>query len=303
MKRTILCVFAAIMAVSAFAQTDTKMRVWSGNEVIGQKSVSDVDSITFVQTNEEDIWGEKAGTIYTTDVVVKQDIRVGGTVLGNLVAKEDVFPKNENDETYIPAGTTLQSVLEKILYKNEEDKPSVKWYWGVVGGGSIENQIPFTEGYDCTSDVLDHVCEIVDGVDSTPNDAIMAFRSMTEELTSTKSLSVIPAQAFRTSDGALAETLTTPNGPFQFIVLVPKAKFNTVSDIYDCFDVTDSFGANWTTTTEGKWITNCCEVVIRNQSWYMWSIGGNPAAVTSRFKGLIPTGQNFIVTFNNVKPY
>ena len=74
------------------------------------------DNITLEGTNGQlKITGPYIPTQYTTEnIIIAEDIEIGGTKLGDIIASEDIF-KTDDQRDIIPSGMTLQEVLVKIL--------------------------------------------------------------------------------------------------------------------------------------------------------------------------------------------
>ena len=80
MKKTILCVFAAMIAVSTFAQSsDSGLRVWENNVITYQAPVDNIDSITFVSKSA--IGESLIGDLITgITPIMENDVEVGYTL-------------------------------------------------------------------------------------------------------------------------------------------------------------------------------------------------------------------------------
>lgn len=74
------------------------------------------DNITLEGTNGQlKITGPNVPAQYTTkDIIVAENIEIGGTKIGDIIAGEDIF-KTEDNKDIIPAGMSLHDVLVKIL--------------------------------------------------------------------------------------------------------------------------------------------------------------------------------------------
>lgn len=101
-----------LVEFSANQESDTSIKFLAG------------DNITLEGTTGQlKITGPNVPSQYTTkDIIIAEDIEVGGTKIGDIIAGEDIF-KTEYNKDIIPAGMTLHDVLVKILSGPEE--------WGI----------------------------------------------------------------------------------------------------------------------------------------------------------------------------
>lgn len=93
-----------LVEFSANQESDTSIKFLAG------------DNITLEGTaGQLKITGPNVPAQYTTkDIIIAEDIEVGGTKIGDIIAGEDIF-KTEDNKDIIPAGMTLHDVLVKIL--------------------------------------------------------------------------------------------------------------------------------------------------------------------------------------------
>lgn len=98
-----------LVEFSANQESDTSIKFLAG------------DNITLEGTTGQlKITGPNVPSQYTTkDIIIAEDIEVGGTKIGDIIAGEDIF-KTEYNKDIIPAGMTLHDVLVKILSGPEE---------------------------------------------------------------------------------------------------------------------------------------------------------------------------------------
>lgn len=93
-----------LVEFSANQESDTSIKFLAG------------DNITLEGTNGQlKITGPNVPGQYTTkDIIVAENIEIGGTKIGDIIAGEGIFQTEDNKDV-IPAGMTLHNVLVKIL--------------------------------------------------------------------------------------------------------------------------------------------------------------------------------------------
>lgn len=228
--------------------------------------------------------GGTGGKIYDTNVYIKTDILLGGTLLGDDALEEELF-KDQGDK--VPAEMTLHEVLQRLLYK---ERPASPYYFGVVG--PYEDIITFTYGGDYTSEIDGNV---VPNKSNTLSDATSAFIKISRKITDETTIDITPNGYFKTSSSQVPQDLQSTN---QFIVAVPKDEFNTslIINGYEWLTVLDRFGANNTVIEPpADLVTSFTEIVINNTDYYVWNIHS-----TSEYHHIYDaTGYN--VTFNCLK--
>lgn len=84
----------------------TNIKFLAGDNITLESTVEGSDNILKISGSSPE------QQIYTTkDIIIAEDIEIGGTQLGDIIATENIF-----EEDIIPAGMSLHEVLVKILY-------------------------------------------------------------------------------------------------------------------------------------------------------------------------------------------
>ena len=195
-------------------------------------------------------------TVYTTDVFVKQDIPLGGTLLGNSAIAEHLF-SDYGDK--IPANMTLDEVLRRLLYK---EAPIVPFYIGTIGLSSTRH---FNEDDDITQFVTDHVYIGT----NIPSDATIAFRRYTEDrIVDGYTKRFIPSSEFQMENHQVPAELQEPR---QMVIIVPKSSFNTAQVVdNNWLKVEDPNWGDWTSQEGSETAYWKSRVVIDGVDYYIW---------------------------------
>lgn len=200
--------------------------------------------------------GGSGGTVYTTDVLVKQDIPLGGTLLGNSALAEHLF-SDYGDK--VPANMTLHEVLRRLLYK---EAPIVPFYIGTIGVSSTRH---FNEDDDITQFVTDHVYIGTD----IPSDATIAFRKYSEDrIVDGYTKRFIPSSEFQMENHQVPAELQEPS---QLVIIVPKSSFNTAQVVdNNWLKVEDPNWGDWTSQVGSETAYWRSRVVIDGIDYYIW---------------------------------
>lgn len=251
-------------------------------------------------TNEDDLLGlhdriitidgsglgqGEAGTIYTTTVLVKEDIPIGGTHLGDRVLEEGLFSDCGN---VVPANMTLHEVLTRLLYREE---PVIPYYIGVVGPGYNNDQpLVFTDDQDITS--------IINGNSTTDENNVAQGTTIMFKQFNSSSLDPIaepmysghfnPCEYFKYDYTDYVPDFRVKCE--QFIVLAPKEKF--VSNIADNWLEVKSDGASWTHLDDTGLKAYFNTVRLNGKDYLSWTVYG-PDDIAS--------ANEFRITFQRLK--
>lgn len=199
----------------------------------------------------------EGGTIYDTDVFIKSDILLGGTLLGDNALSENLFGGNK-----VPAGMNLHDVLMRLLYK---EAPIIPFYIGTIGLSSVQH---FEEDADITSFVTGHVYFGTD----IPSDATVAFRKYSERIVNGYTKQFVPSNEFQMANGQVPAELQEPS---QLVILAPKSSFNTAEIVgNNWLEIKDPIWGDWTNEGQNEqggekayWRSR---VIIDGVDYYIW---------------------------------
>ena len=195
----------------------------------------------------------EGGTVYDTDVFIKSDIPLGGTLLGDNALSENLFSGN-----IIPAGMNLHDVLMRLLYK---EAPIIPFYIGTIGLSDVRE---FVEDQDITEFVTSHVYF---GTDIQP-DATVAFRKYSERIVDGYTKQFVPSNEFQMANGQVPVELQDPR---QLVILAPKSSFNTAEVVgNNWLEVKDPVWGDWTSQEGGETAYWRSRVIIDGVDYYIW---------------------------------